>query len=234
MGQFLTADGTDDGDLSEIRRLWVQDGKVLQSSLATPGHGPQNSLTDSLCQSNITRNDGTEVTFTAHGGMKSMGEALGRGMVLSLSVWDDPLSRMLWLDGQKLHPDDNSSFPGVARGPCSFESGDAKELHKAFKDSSVTFTNIKYGEFDSTYSGQVNVNLNEMPPNKTGSPSGDTRPVATTSAYFWAAGGGTASVVLFIAFLNWRLPNWRQNARRQASYDSSSDEECQEVPLVHE
>ena len=29
--QFITSDNTDSGDLSEIRRVWVQDGKVIQT-----------------------------------------------------------------------------------------------------------------------------------------------------------------------------------------------------------
>merc|ERR1719263_2426430 len=30
--QFLTHDGTDDGRLTEIRRIWKQDGKVVQNT----------------------------------------------------------------------------------------------------------------------------------------------------------------------------------------------------------
>ena len=37
--QFITSDGTDNGDLVEIRRLYVQDGKVIDNSfVALPGH----------------------------------------------------------------------------------------------------------------------------------------------------------------------------------------------------
>ena len=30
--QFITSDGTDNGDLIEMRRLYVQNGKVIQNS----------------------------------------------------------------------------------------------------------------------------------------------------------------------------------------------------------
>jgi len=30
--------------------------------------------------------------------MQTMGEALGRGMVLVMSIWDDHAAHMLWLD----------------------------------------------------------------------------------------------------------------------------------------
>ena len=32
--QFITSDGTDNGDLVEMRRLYVQDGKVVQNSFS--------------------------------------------------------------------------------------------------------------------------------------------------------------------------------------------------------
>jgi hypothetical protein len=35
--QFIIADGTEHEDLSEIRRLWVQNGKIIQSSNANVG-----------------------------------------------------------------------------------------------------------------------------------------------------------------------------------------------------
>ena len=39
-------------------------------------------------------------SFESRGGMKAMGDAMGRGMVLVLSLWDDHSARMLWLDSQ--------------------------------------------------------------------------------------------------------------------------------------
>jgi len=49
-----------------------------------------------------------------------MSDALDRGVVLVMSLWDDKVSNMLWLD---------STFPvgstatGAARGSCSTSSG---------------------------------------------------------------------------------------------------------------
>jgi cellulose 1,4-beta-cellobiosidase len=152
--QFLTEDGSDSGDLWKIRRFWVQDGKVLQNSMATLV-SRDNALTDELCQASVQSFNASEDTFTDHGGLRAMGQALDRGMVLALSVWDDGLSRMLWLDGEKQSPHENETMPGVQRGPCSFESGVAKTLERENKEASVTFTNIKYGELGSTFSGEL-------------------------------------------------------------------------------
>lgn len=155
--QFITKDGTDTGDLSEIRRIWLQGGKVIKNSEADAlGDDNGTALTGSVCSAEMEAFDtsgeaGSEV-FDKYGGLKSIGEALDRGMVLTMSIWHDALGRMLWLDGKKLHPEDEASDPGVSRGPCSFESGDPAELAKTHKDASVKFSNIKYGEIGSTFS----------------------------------------------------------------------------------
>merc|ERR1712079_573808 len=48
--QFITSDGTDNGDLVEIRRLYVQDGKVIDNSfVALPGMDVVDSITDEFC-----------------------------------------------------------------------------------------------------------------------------------------------------------------------------------------
>merc|ERR1712111_57560 len=57
------------------------------------------------------------------GGLKGMGDAMKRGMVLVLSLWDDHAAHMLWLDSN-YPPDGDAMQPGVARGPCSTDSGD--------------------------------------------------------------------------------------------------------------
>ena len=51
--QFITADGTDNGDLSEIIRLWVQ---KLQSSNVAVGGQKYNSVTDGFCSSLRSKN----------------------------------------------------------------------------------------------------------------------------------------------------------------------------------
>lgn len=79
-----------------------------------------------------------------------MGEALSRGMVLVMSLWDDHYARMLWLDSD--YPTDLASdFPGVHRGPCSTSSGDPVDVETNHPHSKVVFSNIKYGNINSTF-----------------------------------------------------------------------------------
>lgn len=48
--QFITNDGTDNGNLSEIRRFYVQGGKKIETPKTNvPGLGNYDSITDSNC-----------------------------------------------------------------------------------------------------------------------------------------------------------------------------------------
>ena len=74
-------DGTDEGDLVEIRRLFVQNGKVIKVPDATYGGKTYNSISDDMCAAQKLVFNETNDNL-AKGGMKSIGEAMERGMVL--------------------------------------------------------------------------------------------------------------------------------------------------------
>merc|ERR1719336_303913 len=77
-----------------------------------------------------------------------MGKALERGMVLVLSLWDDTLSHMLWLDSSA--GKGGKTKPGVLRGPCKTNSGVPQEVRGKYASASVKYTNFMYGEVGST------------------------------------------------------------------------------------
>lgn len=79
-----------------------------------------------------------------------MGEALERGMVLVMSLWDDYSTHMLWLDGDYPLEADRETI-GVQRGPCARDSGNPPDIEKSYPDSSVKYMNIKYGPINSTF-----------------------------------------------------------------------------------
>jgi len=88
-----------------------------------------------------------------------MGKAMKRGMVLVLSLWDDMLTKMDWLDSEtksKIHP---KGFPGRKRGPCSIEAGNPKTLRGQHPNANVQYTNVMVGEIDSTYGPKVNADV---------------------------------------------------------------------------
>ena len=86
--QFITTTGTAAGDLSEIRRVYVQNGKVIANSKSNIAGLTQDSITDSYCSAQKTAFGDTN-TFAVKGGLKAMGNAFQTGMVLVMSLWDD-------------------------------------------------------------------------------------------------------------------------------------------------
>ncbi|KAF8878799.1 cellobiohydrolase I-II [Gymnopilus junonius] len=109
-----------------------------------------NSITTDFC------NDqkavfGDTTDFQTKGGLGNMGEAFASGMVLVLSLWDDYAVNMLWLDSDYPTTADPTS-PGVARGTCSTDSGVPATIETSDASASVVYSNIKFGDLNSTYS----------------------------------------------------------------------------------
>ena len=147
--QFHTIDNTDKGELSEIKRFYVQNGqKIYFPQTNVSGLDPYASITNTNC-GNQKKVFGEPQTFANKGGMKAMGEAFNRGMVLVMSLWDDHDANMLWLDSD--YPlEKNPNDPGVKRGPCSRDSGKPSDVEREFGNAHVSFSNVKFGALGST------------------------------------------------------------------------------------
>ncbi|KAI0135658.1 glycoside hydrolase family 7 protein [Daldinia grandis] len=133
--QFLTQGNPSDitkGILNEVRRLYVQDGVVIENApVIARNMPPGDSLRMSHCQA-VADN------FENMGGLRNTGQALDRGMVLAFSIWNDDKQFMNWLDA------------GNA-GPCTYEEGNPELIRNKRPDTSVTFMNIRWGDLGSTY-----------------------------------------------------------------------------------
>lgn len=186
--QFLTSNNQSTGDLVEIRRLYVQNGQVIQNSKVNlPGMDAYDSITDDFC---VTKKQvfNDQNSFTPLGGMKQMGEAFKRGMVLTLSLWDDHAANMLWLDSN--YPlDRDPSQPGVARGECPTSSGKPEEVESQYADATVKYSNIKFGPIGSTYSSSGTTNPGN--PGSTGNPGTPTTTSPGATQTRWGQCGGT-------------------------------------------
>ena len=153
--QFLTNDGTDNGDLVEIRRVWTQGGKTIENTDAThmkgcKGYG--NSLSDDFCKSQNEK-FGDYNHFEIHGGHKEMGESLKRGHVLAISLWDDVDVSMMWLDSWFPRNKDKNE-PGVSRGPCKGGSESTPTyVRQKFPEATVEYTNFAVGCIGCTTPG---------------------------------------------------------------------------------
>jgi len=154
--QFLTTDGTDSGDLSEIRRFYVQDGQIIHSPPSTilGAAADSDSITEGFCDAKKDLFENVK-HYQEHGGMKGMGESLDRGHVMVFSLWDDVEVNMLWLDSS--YPlDKPDTDPGIKRGDCpgGIESTPTY-LRENFPDGYVTFKNAAVGEIGSTQPTQA-------------------------------------------------------------------------------
>ena len=113
--RFVTVDGTDNGDLKEMQRFYIQNGRTIQQ----PTFNGFNGVSDEYCtfygQSN------------AQGGVSyGMSQGMRKGMVLSMSMWGSPNdgSVMTWLDNEPngpcpvyQNPNPYTSFGNIKIGP---------------------------------------------------------------------------------------------------------------------
>lgn len=102
------------GRLAKIERTYVQNGRQIQSGSIT-SCGSEGST----------------------GGLVGMGQALGRGMVLAMSIWNDAVQNMAWLDQGN-------------NGPCRAGEGSPQNIQSRYPDTHVTFSNIRWGDIGST------------------------------------------------------------------------------------
>ncbi|KAF8684019.1 glycoside hydrolase family 7 [Rhizoctonia solani] len=200
--QFITADNTANGKLVEIRRLYVQDGKVIQNTKSTiPGLTQYDSITDSFCAAQKSVFEDTNV-YAQKGGMATMDKSFQAGVVLVMSIWDDHAAHMLWLDSN--YPlDRDASKPGVARGSCPTSSGDPKDVESQSPNASVTFSNIRFGDIGSTYSGG---STTPIPSTTTGATTTGPTPTSGTVPRYGQCGGqgytGPTTLVKYVKTLN--------------------------------
>lgn len=148
--RFVTNDGTTSGSLAQIQRYYVQNGK----SIPTAASGGD-TITVSSCSST-----------DQWGGLVGMGKALGRGMVLTFSIWNDNSGFMNWLDS------------GNA-GPCSDTEGNPSNILANYPDTHVVFSNIRWGDIGST--NQAVSGGGSNPSNPTTTLKTSTRPATSTS-----------------------------------------------------
>ncbi|KAA8565609.1 hypothetical protein MFRU_006g01890 [Monilinia fructicola] len=174
--QFITNDGTTSGTLSEIRRFYVQNGVVVPNSQSKITGVTGNSITDSFCAAQKTAFGDTN-EFATKGGLATMSKALAKGMVLVMSIWDDHSANMLWLDAP--YPASKSpSAAGVTRGTCSASSGAPADVEANSPGASVTYSNIKWGPINSTYTGSGSGTT----PGSSSSSSSSTAPTSTSTS----------------------------------------------------
>ena len=192
--QFLT-DST--GDLSEIKRFYVQNNKVIPNSYTDIAGTSGNSITTAYCNAQKTAFGDTN-DFSSKGGLVQMGAALSQGMVLVMSLWDDHYADMLWLDST--YPT-NGTSPGDFRGSCATTSGVPTDVESNAPNSNVIYSNIKFGPINSTFTGTTgppgggSSSSSSVSSKSTSTSSKSTSTSKTTSTTTSAASGPTGTGV---------------------------------------
>ncbi|RWA12219.1 hypothetical protein EKO27_g2897 [Xylaria grammica] len=158
--QFITDDGTTTGTLASINRKYVQDGKIIASA------DPEG---DFITTESCNAIDGSAAEF---GSLPTIGKALSRGMVLTFAIWNDAGQFMNWLDAG-----DN--------GPCSETEGNPALIAQNNPRTHVIFSNIRWGDIGSTFSGSGSGNTTTPP---TSTPTSTSSPAPTQSQ--WGQCGG--------------------------------------------
>ncbi|KAF7327562.1 Glucanase [Mycena kentingensis (nom. inval.)] len=135
--------------INQIKRFYVQNGRVISNSNSTIPGVTGNSISDSFCAAQKSA-FGDVNTFAQKGGMAGISRAASAGMVLVLSIWDDHAANMLWLDAP-YPPTKSPSAPGVTRGTCSPSSGQPSQVESQSPNAQVIYSNIKFGPIGSTF-----------------------------------------------------------------------------------
>jgi cellulose 1,4-beta-cellobiosidase len=150
--QFITSDNSDNGTLSQIKRIYIQGGTIISNANSdVPGVPNQNWIDDNWCTAQKQAFQDPN-TFGVENGLTAISNSMKAGHVLILSIWDDSEVYMNWLDS--IDPS-NATYPyaaGVERGTCQPSAGVPGTVQTQHANASVTFSDIKYGPIGSTYS----------------------------------------------------------------------------------
>lgn len=84
--QFVTSENSANGTLSEIRRKYIQDGKIIENAMVTNISGRAVQMPGMVSEDFCEAKNASD--YLRLGGMQEMGQSLARGMVLVFSLWN--------------------------------------------------------------------------------------------------------------------------------------------------
>jgi cellulose 1,4-beta-cellobiosidase len=120
--------------VKEVRRLYVQGGKVIQNNKRTEWVGNGNKDYDSMSEE-CGEKFGYDADYVAKGEHASFSLSFQRGLVRCLSLWTD--GSMWWLDSGE-------------KRPCG-NGGGVDTVKAQNRNAYVEYSNIRFGDLDSTY-----------------------------------------------------------------------------------
>lgn len=84
--QFLTNNNSPNGTLTEIKRLYIQDERLIENAMVTNISGQTVQMDGTVDEEFCTAKNAS--AYLRLGGMSGMGQSLARGMVLIFSLWN--------------------------------------------------------------------------------------------------------------------------------------------------
>jgi cellulase len=151
--QFITDDNTASGSLIDVRRSYRQGNRTIENAVATAASGYE-GLDSVTAVSSVFHShrflyhkltifqeycDAKSAEGKRLGGLDAQGRALERGSVLIFSIWNSDGDFMNWMDS------------GDA-GPCNATEGNPELILANQPDTHVNFSNVRWGDIDSTTS----------------------------------------------------------------------------------
>ena len=136
--------------IKEIKRFYIQNGKVIPNAESKIPGVTGNSITPEFCDAQ-KKAFGDNYGYKEKGGWDSLTKAGTKGMVLVMSLWDDMYADMNWLDST--WPLENPDAPGAKRGGCAEGAGKPATVRASSGRAKVIYSNIKHGPLGSTYQG---------------------------------------------------------------------------------
>jgi cellulose 1,4-beta-cellobiosidase len=129
--QFISDNGSQNETLKEVKRLYLQNGKVLET-IATIQNGKlYKAIENDSCMNGSVGDD----AYMRLGGYTVFTKSLRMGAVLTMSLWTD--ESMRWFDE-------------IDGSPCTSPGGKDAVIAKN-KNSFVEFSNNQYGDINSMY-----------------------------------------------------------------------------------
>ena len=131
----------DTAKLSEIRRFFIQDNKVIPHPASnTAGRKPYISISKNMCDA-FKNKFGDPIDFRKNRGFNQMGKALYIGMMLFISLLDDHEVEILRLDSTP----SGLSRSCAARKICPTTSGRPFDVEYKYKKTKVKIGNVTTG-----------------------------------------------------------------------------------------
>ncbi|KAF9075141.1 cellulase CEL7A [Rhodocollybia butyracea] len=158
--QYISSNNDSNGALSTIRRLYVQNGVIIQNSETKfPGITATNQMDATFCTQEAAALRESD-TFDTKGGFDAMTSAMNTGMILAFSIWEESIT---------------SGVPAATEAELSL--------------AKVVFSEIRVGTIGATFGNITGNGTQPSAPTTTGTATSTVSAPGATQTIFGQCGG---------------------------------------------